>query len=76
MTIKESEQYLEDKLARRKKAQASKADLADRGATSDKHLWYVWMGLMIVAVALLPFIVREGAVVRALADMCMTALGL
>ena len=29
---------------------------------------------MIIAVALLPFIVREGALVRAIADMCMTAL--
>ena len=50
--------------------------LSDEGAASDRHLWFVWMGLMVVAVALLPFMVREGAVVRRLADMCITALGL
>ncbi len=30
---------------------------------------------MVMAVLLLPFIVREGALVRAIADMCITALG-
>ena len=50
--------------------------ITDEGAASDRHLWYVWMGLMVVAVILLPFIVREGAVVRAIADMCISALGL
>ena len=54
----------------------NKKPLADGGAASDRHLWFVWMGLMVVAIALLPFIVREGAIVRTLADMCMTALGL
>ena len=48
---------------------------SDKGASSDRHLWYVWMGLMLIAVVLLPFIVREGALVRAIADMCMAALG-
>ena len=48
---------------------------SDKGASSDRHLWYVWMGLMVMAVVLLPFIVREGALVRAIADMCITALG-
>ena len=57
-------------------AEEENAASTDRGAASDKHLWYFWMGLMIVAVTLLPFIVREGALVRAIADMCMTALGL
>ena len=32
-------------------------------------------GVMLIAVVLLPFIVREGALVRAIADMCITALG-
>ena len=48
---------------------------SDKGASSDRHLWNVWMGLMLIAVVLLPFIVREGALVRAIADMCITALG-
>ena len=48
---------------------------SDNGASSDRHLWYVWMGLMLIAVVLLPFIVREGALVRAIADMCITAFG-
>jgi len=43
---------------------------------SDRALWLVWMGLMMLAVILLPFIVRQSALVQALADMCMTALGL
>ena len=47
----------------------------DKGASSDRHILYVWMGLMLIAVVLLPFIVREGALVRAIADMCITALG-
>ena len=47
----------------------------DKGASSDRHILYVWMGLMLIAVVLLPFIVREGALVRAIADMCITVLG-
>ncbi len=57
--------------------QEDKTAASDRGAASDRHLWFVWMGLMISrGCALLPFIVREGALVRALADMCITILGL
>ena len=48
---------------------------SDKGASSDSNLWYVWMGLMLIAVVLLPFIVREGALVLAIANMCITALG-
>ena len=54
----------------------NKKPLSYRGAASDRHLWFVWIGLMVVAVASLPFIVREGAIVRTLADMCITTLGL
>ena len=63
-------------MALRLAKQEAKERASDRGAASDRHLWFVWMGLMVVAVALLPFIVREGALVRALADMCITVLGL
>jgi hypothetical protein len=63
-------------MALRPAKQEEKERASDRGAASDRHLWFVWMGLMVVAVALLPFIVREGALVRALADMCITVLGL
>ncbi len=42
---------------------------------SDRLLWLVWMGLMVLAVISLPFVVRQSELVRALADMCMTALG-
>jgi len=63
-------------MALRLAKQEKKEPASDRGAASDRHLWFVWMGLMAVAVALLPFIVREGALVRALADMCITVLGL
>ena len=63
-------------MALRTAKQGNKKPVSDRGAASDRHLWFVWMGLMVVAVALLPFIVREGALVRALADMCITVLGL
>ena len=63
-------------MALRTAKQGNKKPLADGGAASDRHLWFVWMGLMVVAIALLPFIVREGAIVRTLADMCITALGL
>ena len=57
--------------------QMTKADKkeSEKGASSDRHLWYVWMGLMLISVILLPFIVREGALIRAIADMCTTALG-
>ena len=63
-------------MALRLAKQEEKEPASDRGTASDRHLWFVWMGLMVVAVALLPFIVREGALVRALADMCITVLGL
>ena len=63
-------------MAFRMAKQGNKKPLSDRGAASDRHLWFVRVGLMVVAVALLPFNVREGAIVRPFADMCMTALGL
>ena len=68
MTIREPDQH--------QKYKQAEAGPSDKGAASDKNLWYVWMGLMIIAVALLPFIVREEALVRAIADMCMNALGI
>ena len=63
-------------MALRTAKQGNKKTLSDGGAASDRYLWFVWMGLMVVAIALLPFIVREGAIVRTFASMCMTALGL
>ena len=63
-------------MALRTVKRGNKKPLSNRGAASDRHLWFVWMGLMVVAVALLPFIVREGKIVQTLADMCMTVLEL
>ena len=63
-------------MAFRNEKRGNKKPLSDRGEASDRHLWFVWMGLMVAAVALLPFMVREGAIVRTLADMCITAIGL
>ena len=63
-------------MALRTAKQGNKKPVSDGGAASDRHLWFVWRGRMGVAIALLPFIVREGAIVLTLADMCMTALGL
>lgn len=57
------------------KMMKAKKKESNKGASSDRHILYVWMGLMLIAVVLLPFIVREGALVRAIADMCITVLG-
>ena len=55
---------------------------ADGGATApdqpaslfarypDLSAWLVWAGLMLVAIAILPFAVRNHDVVRAIARMC------
>ena len=40
----------------------------------DRAVWFVWAGIVLITLVALPFVVRQTAVVRAIADMCMTAL--
>jgi len=41
----------------------------------DMSVWLIWAGLVLAAIAILPFAVRNNEVVRALARMCGFDLG-
>ena len=48
---------------------------ADQAASQDhphvdRSVWLIWAGIMLVAIAVLPFAVRNQDVVRAIARMC------
>jgi len=48
---------------------------AGEGRSADLSVWLIWAGIMILAIAALPFVVRSQDVVRALARMCGFDLG-
>lgn len=42
---------------------------------ADRSVWLIWMGLVLVAVAVLPFALRNADVLRQIAAMCGFDLG-
>ena len=42
---------------------------------ADRSVWLIWMGLVLVAVAILPFALRNSEVLRQIAAMCGFNLG-
>jgi len=48
---------------------------AGAGRSADLSVWLIWAGIMLVAIAVLPFAVRSQDVVRAIAQMCGFNLG-
>ena len=43
---------------------------SDTGRHADQSAWVIWAVLVVIAVAILPFAVRNSEVVRQLAAMC------
>ena len=37
---------------------------------ADRSVWLIWLGMMLLAVAILPFAVRNSEIVRQIAAMC------
>ena len=37
---------------------------------ADRSVWLIWLGMVLLAVAILPFAVRNGEIVRQIAAMC------
>ena len=37
---------------------------------ADRSIWSIWLGLILLAVAVLPFVVRNSEIVRQVAAMC------
>ena len=44
-------------------------------ASADRSVWLIWGGVMLLAVAILPFAARSRDVVRAIAAMCGFPVG-
>ena len=44
-------------------------------ALADRSVWLIWGGVMLVAVAILPFAARSQDVVRAIATLCGFPVG-
>jgi len=42
---------------------------------SDRSVWFIWLGLILLAIAILPFAVRNIEIVRQVAVMCGFTLG-
>ena len=51
----------------------SQADMPS--VSADRWVWLIWGGVMLLAVAALPFAVRSQDVVRAIATMCGFTIG-
>ena len=51
------------------------AGLETRTDHADRSVWLIWMGLVLAAVAVLPFALRNGDVLRQIAAMCGFDLG-
>jgi len=37
---------------------------------ADRSVWFIWLGMVLLAVAILPFAVRNSEIVRQIAAMC------
>ena len=37
---------------------------------ADRSVWLIWLGMVLLAVAILPFVVRNSEIVRQIAAMC------
>ena len=37
---------------------------------ADRSVWWIWLGMVLLAVAILPFAVRNSEIVRQIAAMC------
>ena len=48
---------------------------SDTGHHADRSAWVIWGVLVVIAVAIFPFAVRNGEVVRHIAAMCGFAIG-
>jgi hypothetical protein len=48
---------------------------SDNGHHPDRSAWVIWGVLVVIAVAILPFVVRNGEVVRHIAAMCGFNIG-
>jgi len=44
-------------------------------ASADRSVWLIWGGVMLVAIAILPFAARSQDVVRAIATLCGFPVG-
>ena len=38
--------------------------------TADRSVWLIWLGMVLLALAILPFAVRNSEIVRQIAAMC------
>jgi len=38
----------------------------------DKSVWFIWIGLVFMAIAALPFIARSPGLIGFIADLCLT----
>ena len=43
---------------------------SDTGRHADQSAWVIWAVLVVIAVAILPFALRNGEIVKQLAAMC------
>ena len=44
-------------------------------ASADRSVWLIWGGVMLAAIAVLPFVSRSQDVARAIATMCGSIVG-
>lgn len=56
-------------------AHEDRAGSEKRTDHADRSVWLIWMGLVLAAVAVLPFAIRNGDVLRQIAAMCGFDLG-
>ena len=38
----------------------------------DRTVWFIWIGLLFIAVAALPFVARSPNLVKSIADLCLS----
>lgn len=54
--------------------QRHKGDAGDGGtaihSSADRSVWIIWLGVVLLAVAALPFVVRNSEAARAIAVLC------
>ena len=64
-------------LSQQKADEASEGSVGSETLTdhADRSVWLIWMGLVLAAVAVLPFAIRNGDVLRQIAAMCGFDLG-
>ncbi len=63
---------MRSKLCNQSQHEKSAKDSIEAISYEDRTVWFIWIGLVVIAIAALPFIARSPDLVGFIADLCVS----